>query len=1033
MLGCLSLAVALAAPVDLTLVASVRDGLEHDAYDRALRRFEAMHPGVDVHLVSVRWQGWDAHDTLLRFGALEDPWVDVLLLDTPWVPEMARPGWLLPLDDHIDTAPFVPTSLAGGRYDGALYGVPLSLKGNALYYRRDLLEEEGLAPPTTLAELTEAASRLAPRVGLPIGLHHDYLHNDLLPMMTAAGGGFEADGRPILDHRANVEVMEQVQGWFIGEQPLTAPVWWQSTEGDYTAPERRFGEGDAAFLISWSTRWQLAQKEGSPVAGKVGVTRVPGLRAGEGAANLGSWYLSVARASRHPDLALELVAFLTSEETQRAWLDELGEIPSRSALLTDEAIAASHPQVAHFRDILPAVALRPRVPNEREVSTLIEAALHRVVRGADAEGTLEDLQRELQPRWLGPLPPEPDMPVWQAPPERTVPPAWGPLLLGLVASLGVVGALLWVLRVGEARQWAWLASLRPRLMLVGGTAVLCIAWLQSGVAASLMLRQQAAELASQHEVLREALEAQALASGKDLSLAASLLYDPDDPEPVRQLLLASHFTEALVGLQWVDRTGRVVHDADQGLFEGAAPTELPDDLAARVARGTLQVRAVAQPRPSLEVLAPIIGDGVHVGSLRALISQDRYLAAVAAVEARHRAARRDQLAITAGSTALVMVLGLLAIVVLSRRLTDPIRELTGHAARIRRGDLEVHIQTTGRDEVGQLAATMAGMVEGLRDRDFVRDTFGRYLTPALAEQLLSNPDALALGGTLQRVTILMSDLRGFTALSERLGPQGTVTVLNRYLGRMTEVIVEEGGTIDEFLGDAILVLFGAPVARPDDAERAVRCALRMQAAMEGFNEDSAALGLPALEMGIGLCTGDVVAGNIGSEQRAKYGVVGDPVNTAARVESLTVGGQVLVAGSTVEAVGTSLRAEGPFEVAMKGKEEELPVFEVRGLGELEAPGAGPARWEPVSLQANLVVLVGKRVEGDGEVVAVVARGGQRVQVAVSLPVFADVRLRVRGPEGPSGDVYGKVVGHEGAHSVVHITAGRPGDRTMLLG
>ncbi len=1019
----LLLGLALAEPVDLTLVASVRDGIENDAYVRALEAFEATHPDVDVHLVSVQWQGWDAHDAFLRFGALEDPHVDVLLLDTPWVPEMARPGWLLPLDEAIDTDPFVATAVSGGRYDGHLYGVPLSLKGNALFYRTDLLAAAGLEPPRTLDELSAAAEVLAPRVDVPIALHHDYLYNDLLPFLGAAGGGFERDGRPILDDPVNVAVMERIQSWFQDPPQLAAPERWAQTRGAYTTGERWFGEGRVAFLVSWSTRWKLAQLPGSPVAGKVGVTAIPGLREGAGASNLGSWYLAVSGASRHPELATELVRFLSSEPQQRAFLDELGEIPSRRALLDDEALAEAYPALRAFREILPRAVLRPRVGSERAVSTAIEEAMHAIVGGAPVAESLAAAQRRVESRWDGPLPPAPPEPVWEGPPPANAPSSLLPLGLALGAGALVVLGLMGLLQVAARQRWTWLESLRPRMMLMGGVAVLCIALLQGALAASLTLHQQAAELASQHRALRDALEAQALGTGKDLSLAASLVYDAGDMAPLEQLLLASHFTEGLVGLQWLDLDGNVLLDGQQALFGGGSPTPVAAGIAERVVRARVQVRALDGEPPVVEVLAPVISGGVHVGSLRALLSQEAYLRAVSATEDRHQVARRTQLLTNAVTTTGVMVLGMLFIVWLSKRLTEPIVELTGHAARIRAGDLQVRIESRSRDEVGQLANTMAGMVEGLRDRDFVRDTFGRYLTPALAQQLLSDPDALALGGTVQRVTILMSDLRGFTSLSERLGPEGTVQVLNRYLGRMTEVIVEEGGTIDEFLGDAILVLFGAPISAEDDAFRAVRCALRMQEAMAGFNADSATRGLPELEMGVGLCTGDVVAGNIGSEQRAKYGVVGDPVNTAARVEGLTVGGQILVAASTATAVGEGLEVAGPYEVAVKGKAEPMAVYEVRALAGLKAPTTAAEAWVAHEEEVELERLLGKQLGAEPDAARIVAVAGRRLKVATEaeVPVFGDVRLL--GREG--GYVYGKVVAVEEGGLVVQLTGGDP--------
>ena len=169
---------------------------------------------------------------------------------------------------------------------------------------------------------------------------------------------------------------------------------------------------------------------------------------------------------------------------------------------------------------------------------------------------------------------------------------------------------------------------------------------------------------------------------------------------------------------------------------------------------------------------------------------------------------------------------------------------------------------------------------------FIRKTFGRYLTDDVVKNLLESPEGLKLGGERRKVTLMMTDLRGFTSMSGRLAPEQVMTIINRYLGTMVEVIQQYQGTIDEFIGDAIFILFGAPVQRDDDAERAVACAMAMQLAMAGVNAQNRAEGLPEVEMGIGIHTGEVVVGNIGSDKRTKYGVVGSHVNLTNRIESV---------------------------------------------------------------------------------------------------------------------------------------------------
>lgn len=215
---------------------------------------------------------------------------------------------------------------------------------------------------------------------------------------------------------------------------------------------------------------------------------------------------------------------------------------------------------------------------------------------------------------------------------------------------------------------------------------------------------------------------------------------------------------------------------------------------------------------------------------------------------------------------------------------------------------------------------------------FIRKTFGRYLSDEIVSSILESPDGLELGGELREISIMMSDLRGFTSLSEALPPEDVLAILNNYLLTMTDILQSQGGTIDEFIGDAILAMFGAPHTRHDDAERAVSCAVAMQLAMTQVNEWNRKHGYPEVSMGIGVHTGAVVVGNIGSEKRSKYGIVGKNVNLTSRIESYTVGGQILVSVQTLDACGPILRVDSMLEVMPKGVSEPITLYEIGGIG-----------------------------------------------------------------------------------------------------
>ncbi|GBC63398.1 adenylate and Guanylate cyclase catalytic domain protein [Desulfonema ishimotonii] len=253
---------------------------------------------------------------------------------------------------------------------------------------------------------------------------------------------------------------------------------------------------------------------------------------------------------------------------------------------------------------------------------------------------------------------------------------------------------------------------------------------------------------------------------------------------------------------------------------------------------------------------------------------------------------------------------------------------------------------------------------------FIKKTFGRYLSDDVVESILDSPEGTRLGGEKRRVTIMMTDLRGFTAISERLPAEHVVGIINIYLEIMTEIILKYQGTIDEFIGDAILVIFGAPVLREDDARRAAACAIEMQLAMETVNARNREAGYPDVAQGIGINTGDLVVGNIGSEKRSKYGVVGRNVNLTSRIESYTVGGQILISESTLAACGDALRIDDQFEVMPKGLKHPITIYELGGIGgsaTLCLPEKHTAELKSlaVPLPVRFTVLEGK--DGGGEI------------------------------------------------------------------
>lgn len=330
----------------------------------------------------------------------------------------------------------------------------------------------------------------------------------------------------------------------------------------------------------------------------------------------------------------------------------------------------------------------------------------------------------------------------------------------------------------------------------------------------------------------------------------------------------------------------------------------------------------------------------------------------------------------------------------------------------------------------------------LRSR-FIRETFGRYLSDEVVTNLLEEQDGQKLGGEERVVTIMMSDLRGFTTLSERLSAEDILALVNNHLGVMTDIILKHSGTIVEFLGDGILAIFGAPLSHGNDAANSVACAIEMQLAMEQVNEVNEASGLPEVRMGIGLNTGPVAVGNIGSEKRAKYGVVGSHVNLAARIESFTVAGQILVSDSTIAGVGPGLRIAGRREVKPKGVAAPIFIHDIRGIGaphHVCLPDLEPAALfrPPRPLGVHYWAVEQKDVASQaqtGELTGISLAEAELLGPGIP-PLHANLKLRLVDRSGEiQQDVYAKVMGEpdEGGAVRICITALPPAAEQFLRG
>ncbi len=454
-------------------------------------------------------------------------------------------------------------------------------------------------------------------------------------------------------------------------------------------------------------------------------------------------------------------------------------------------------------------------------------------------------------------------------------------------------------------------------------------------------------VAGEHTLLRARLRALSVALASAIDPAAIPLATAEGPTPARRRMMAALATVgrdqpevvAVYVLVPVDDAGQMWFAGDwdrrAGQTETAGATYDASDvplLIAAVHGPQVETRAVTDAwGPTLSGYAPIVDD---TGRTVAIVGVD--------IAARTIALREREVIIRNlllfGAAALAL-LGIGALV--GRQVRRPIEKIVTATSAVTDGQLTARVALDRGDELGILGAHFDRMAAGLQERERIRSIFGRYVSEDVARTVLASPEAAGLGGDLREVTVLFSDLRGFSTIVEHLAPTRVIALVNTYLDVMATLIDEHGGCVLELLGDGILAVFGAPVASDDHAADALACARAMRARLIELNtawdasgeaEAWQSRGLPSLGMRIGIHSGRVVAGNIGGAKRMKYAVLGDAVNVAARVEALNkeLGTTLLFTAATHARLPADVAAaaEPRGEHALKGREQRVIVFTI---------------------------------------------------------------------------------------------------------
>ncbi|MCM8807830.1 MAG: adenylate/guanylate cyclase domain-containing protein [Candidatus Omnitrophica bacterium] len=282
-------------------------------------------------------------------------------------------------------------------------------------------------------------------------------------------------------------------------------------------------------------------------------------------------------------------------------------------------------------------------------------------------------------------------------------------------------------------------------------------------------------------------------------------------------------------------------------------------------------------------------------------------------------------------TILIFALGFFLTLFITKFITDPIKSLEKGTKEIAKGNYDYRIEKYPKDEIGDLAIAFNEMAKSLKEKEMIKDAFRRYVSHQVAEEIFKNPETYiqSLKGERRKVAVVFADIRGFTPLAEKLPPEDVVQILNNYLTKMTDVVFKYEGTLDKFIGDCIMSVFGAPISHNDDVFRAVKVAWEIQKYIEKENENKEES--EKLRVGIGISYGEVVVGNIGSKERLEYTVIGDSVNLAARLESIAKGGEILISSEVYESVKDKVIAEKLPPTKIKGKSKEVSIYKIKDI------------------------------------------------------------------------------------------------------
>ena len=490
----------------------------------------------------------------------------------------------------------------------------------------------------------------------------------------------------------------------------------------------------------------------------------------------------------------------------------------------------------------------------------------------------------------------------KAPPQKeSKRPAWQPLLAGFKNHIN--------------RFWAWIRSLRiPIFIKLTALSTLLIFVVISTISFS-MLSKQKKQFTGQLVSLGESMVSIAASNAPDKLLGG---------EDLALFQLVNNIAQNDQVIYAIITDENDIIKAHSNIEEVNKAYSPPKNIMFLNKTSVAKVSSFIQGGEEILFFEkPITYQKLNVGKVRLAISQKKILQNI-----------RNAKIFILVLTVIIIILGILLSLGLSRYFSNPIMKLRESTKALGMGNFDHRVSINRNDELGDLGSAFNKMAEDLALKEKIKDSFGRYVTPEIVDLILANPDNQWMKGSEVEATVLFVDIRGFTTLSEDKEPESIVELLNDYFARVTDIVVKHGGHINKFVGDGAMAVFGTPVPTPQHAEAAVMAALDIQEEIARLDREKKMEDV-AIQVGIGVNSGAMVAGNLGSQRKMEYTVIGDNVNVASRLTSRAKAGEILISRQTYELIKNknSLKIEKRRIASVKGRKMKIAIFNVLSLEE----------------------------------------------------------------------------------------------------